>query len=114
MGDMFAALPRVFFLYFWLWLAHGWTGKKGHGHVAFLFWCLFCGCCVCCARRWLGSGWFGCRGGRRGREMEPCLDDEREWRKEVVCELRRLGLNGRQGDDRFLHRLTVVGVRRFC
>jgi len=37
MGDMFAALTRVFFLYFWLWLAHGWTGKKGHGHVAFLF-----------------------------------------------------------------------------
>ncbi len=49
----FSARSGVFFLSasVWPWLAHGWAGKKGCGHVAFLFWCLLC---YCHAGRWLG------------------------------------------------------------
>ena len=114
MGDMFAALTRVFFSLL-LVVAGAWMdGKEGARSRRFSFLVSFLRLLRLLREALVGLRlvWVPGRGGR-GTEMEPCWDDGRKRRRRVVCELRRLGLSGRQGDGRFLHRLTVDGVRRF-
>ncbi len=80
MGDMFAVFPGVFFsLCFRSWLAHGRTGKKGHGPRRFLFLVSFLRLLrlLCEALVGLRLVWVLGLGGR-GRGMEQGSGDERK------------------------------------